>query len=112
MKIERQIVYCNIIKDLKLKISKFSALRFFYVINNIPTESIENFDKINIVDFLAKLSIIKSKGEARRLIEQGGIEINNVKRNDINESLILNKGQELIVKKGKKTFIKVCIKGK
>ncbi|MBE5741189.1 MAG: tyrosine--tRNA ligase [Clostridiales bacterium] len=76
---------------------------------NIPTEIINNFGKINIVDFLSNLSIIKSKSEARRLIEQGGIEIDNIRKNDIDEILILVKSQELIVKKGKKTFIKVVI---
>ena len=70
---------------------------------------IENVSNINILDFLSNLSIIKSKSEARRLIEQGGIEIDNIRKNNINEILILNKSQELIVKKGKKTFVKVII---
>ena len=76
---------------------------------NMPTETIKNIGETNILDFLSKLSIIKSKSEARRLIEQGGIEIDNIRKNDFNEILILNKSQVLIVKKGKKTFIKVII---
>lgn len=76
---------------------------------HMPTEIIKKVDKINILDFLSKLSIIKSKSDARRLIEQGGIEINNVKRNDINEIIDLNNIENLIVKKGKKTFVKVII---
>lgn len=76
---------------------------------NMPTEVVETFSNVNILDFLSKLSIVKSKSEARRLIEQGGIEINNIRKNNINEILKLNKGQELIVKKGKKTFVKVII---
>lgn len=76
---------------------------------NIPVEVIENVREINILDFLSNLSIIKSKSDARRLIEQGGIEINNIKKIDIKEILTLNKGQELIVKKGKKTFLKILI---
>lgn len=77
---------------------------------NMPTEEIENLDKLNILDFLAKLSIISSKSEARRLIEQGGIVINNEKKQDITEILDLNSTKEFIVKKGKKTFLKVIIK--
>ena len=77
---------------------------------NMPTEEIENLDKLNILDFLAKLSIISSKSEARRLIEQGGIVINNEKKQDIVEILDLNSTKEFIVKKGKKTFLKVIIK--
>lgn len=76
---------------------------------NMPTETIDKVGEINILDFLSNLSIIKSKSEARRLIEQGGIEIDNIRKNDINEILILNKSQELIIKKGKKTFIKVIV---
>ena len=76
----------------------------------MPTEEIENLDKLNILDFLAKLSIISSKSEARRLIEQGGIVINNEKKQDIVQILDLNSTKEFIVKKGKKTFLKVVIK--
>ena len=59
---------------------------------------------------LASLSIIKSKSEARRLIEQGGIEIQNEKKVDINEILDLRNKKELLVKKGKKTFVKILVK--
>jgi len=77
---------------------------------NMPTEELDNWDKLNILDFLAKLSIISSKSEARRLIEQGGIVINNEKKQDITEILDLATTKEFIVKKGKKTFLKVVIK--
>ena len=76
---------------------------------NIPTEEIEIVNQIGMVDFLSMLSIIKSKSEARRLIEQGGIEIDNIRKCDINEILSVNKNQILLVKKGKKTFVKVKI---
>lgn len=79
-------------------------------IENMPTEEINFNEQINILDFLSQLSIIKSKSEAKRLIIQGGIEIDNQKKNNINEIIILKPNQELIVKKGKKTFIKVKIK--
>ena len=77
---------------------------------NMPTETVNNIGEIKILDFLSNLSIINSKSEARRLIEQGGIEIDNIRKNDINEILTLNETQELIVKKGKKTFVKVFIR--
>lgn len=80
------------------------------VSENMPTEEIENLNKLNILDFLAKLSIISSKSEARRLIEQGGIVINNEKKQYITEILDLATTKEFIVKKGKKTFLKVLIK--
>ena len=74
---------------------------------NMPTENIACVDKINILDLLAKLSVIKSKSEAKRLIEQGGIEIDNIKKTNINEIIDLTNKKEIIVKKGKKTFVKV-----
>ena len=77
---------------------------------NMPTEELETNDKLNILDFLARLSIISSKSEARRLIEQGGIVINNEKKTDITEILDLSTTKEFIVKKGKKSFLKVVIK--
>lgn len=77
---------------------------------NIPTETITNIDEINIVEMLSKLSIFNSKSEARRLIEQGGIVINNQKKTNINEIIDLNKNKELIIKKGKKIFIKLIVK--
>lgn len=78
--------------------------------DNMPTEEICDVQNINILDLLSQLSIIKSKSEARRLIEQGGIEIDNIRKNNINEILTLKKNQELIVKKGKKTFVKIIVK--
>lgn len=76
---------------------------------NMPTETIEKDGEISIVEFLSCLSIIKSKSEARRLIEQGGIEIDKQRINNSSQIISLNKNQELIVKKGKKTFVKVII---
>ena len=75
---------------------------------NMPTQTIKKLDKMNIVDFLGMLEIIKSKSEARRLIEQNAIMINNQKKNDINEILNLD-CKEIIIKKGKKTFLKVVV---
>ncbi len=76
---------------------------------NMPTETINGQGKINILDFLASLSIISSKSEARRLIEQNGIMINNEKKSNIAEMIDLTQ-KEFIVKKGKKTFVKVIVK--
>lgn len=78
--------------------------------DNMPNETIEISGQINIIDFLSNLSIIKSKSDARRLIEQGGIVIDDEKKNSINEMLNLKNNQEVIVKKGKKTFVKVIVK--
>lgn len=76
---------------------------------NMPTENIKfNSNEVNILEFLNATSIISSKAEARRLIEQGGITINNEKKLNILEQINLST-KEFIVKKGKKTFIKVIV---
>ncbi len=76
---------------------------------NMPTEKITLEDKqILAVDFLAKLSIFPSKSEARRLVCQGGVSIDDQKLVDPMKMLVLDK-DEYIVKKGKKTFVKVKI---
>ena len=75
---------------------------------NMPTETIKAQGQMNILDFLATLSIISSKSEARRLLEQNGIMINNEKKNNMNEMLDMSQ-KEFIVKKGKKTFVKVIV---
>ena len=74
---------------------------------NMPTENITFSGDVNILEFLASLSIISSKSEARRLIEQGGITINNEKITSPNRTITIEAKEELIVKKGKKTFLKV-----
>lgn len=75
---------------------------------NMPTEKLNAQGQMNILDFLASLSIISSKSEARRLLEQNGIMINNEKKSDMSEMIDLSK-KEFIVKKGKKTFVKVIV---
>lgn len=76
---------------------------------SMPTEKITLDDKqILTVDFLAKLSIFPSKSEARRLVLQGGVSIDDQKLVDPMKMLVLDK-DEYIVKKGKKTFVKVKI---
>ena len=75
---------------------------------NMPTEKIKLSGKLNVVDFLSQLSIFNSKSEIRRLIEQNGIMIDDKKVENINENIGLTK-EEIIIKKGKKTFLKVKI---
>ena len=78
-------------------------------VENMPTEKIENLGNVNIVDLLSRISIIKSKSEARRLIEQGGVMIDGVKITDAFETINLNEKKKFVVKKGKKTFVKVVV---
>lgn len=64
-------------------------------------------DGINIVSFLAETSIFASKGDARKMVQNGGVSINRNKVLDIqeqvNESMLLH-NKYLLVQKGKKNF--------
>jgi len=62
--------------------------------------------KIWIVELMELAGLIKTRGEARRLIEQGGVEISNKKIKDINFQVTVTK-EELIIKAGKRQFAKV-----
>lgn len=62
---------------------------------------------IMLLDMMVKAGIIKSKGEGRRLITQGGVSVNDEKATDPNMSFITDDfSNEIIVKKGKKVFHK------
>ena len=73
-------------------------------------------DRLNnslaIVDLLAETKLCSSKSEARKMIAGGGISLNGEKVAD--PALVLNKSDfkdnSILLRKGKKTFIKVVIK--
>ncbi len=64
--------------------------------------------KIGILDVLVKTKLAPSRSEARRLVQQGGISVNDEKVTDPNAQLSID--GEAVVKKGKKIFHKVIIK--
>ena len=69
-------------------------------------------DAIAVNEVLVKAGIAKSKGEGRRLIEQGGVSVDEVKPTSpvaVISKSDFDKGY-VIIKKGKKVFIKVIIK--
>jgi len=58
-----------------------------------------------ILDLLTKANLASSKNEAKRLILQGGVKINNVIKNDWREIVKISDG--MIVKVGKRKFLKI-----
>jgi len=59
---------------------------------------------IGIVNLLAQYSMAKSKSEARRLIKQGGVKINNEKCTDVDAVIEIK--DELLIQCGKRVFAK------
>ena len=67
--------------------------------------------EIAILDLLSKCGLIPSKKEGRRLIEQGGISVDDEKITDVYAKVpktAFDKGH-VIIKKGKKTFHKASV---
>jgi tyrosyl-tRNA synthetase len=59
------------------------------------------------VSFLSETEIFPSKGEARRMVQSGGISINRKKIDNtqlIIESSLLLHGKYLLIQKGKKNY--------
>ena len=65
--------------------------------------------EITIIDLLAKSGLVPSKSEARRAIDQGGVEIDGRKVSDIKLKFTKEQlcGDGVILKKGKKSFNRV-----
>ncbi len=80
-------------------------------VSNMPTVEIAK-DAVSVADVLVAANAAKSKSEARRLIEGGGVKIDEEKIEDVNAQLpqdCLSKGS-FILHKGKKVHIRVLIK--
>lgn len=79
--------------------------------SNMPTTTLSDDDftdgEISVLDLMLKAGMIKSKGEGRRLVDQGGVSVNDEK---ISNALAVLKAsdfdEDVIIKKGKKMFHK------
>lgn len=79
--------------------------------SNMPTTTLTDDDftdgEITVLDMMLKANMIKSKGEGRRLIDQGGVSVNDEKVNGALTALKASDfDKDIIIKKGKKMFHK------
>lgn len=82
---------------------------------NMPSTALTHEDltdgAISVIDLLVKTGLAPSRGEARRLIQQGGVAVDDKKIEDIGESVAqaeLEKGF-VILRKGKKAYHKAIL---
>ncbi len=80
--------------------------------SNMPTFELSRDQLgLSIVDLLAVSNLAPSKGEGRRLVQQGGVSIDGNKVDDISyvidESIFAD--GKIVVKKGKKVFLKIVL---
>ena len=83
--------------------------------DNMPTTVLSEADftdgAVSLIDVLVKAGIIKSRGEGRRLIEQGGVTVDDEKAKSFADTIARSSFEKghVIVKKGKKVFNKIVI---
>ncbi len=82
---------------------------FINVVSNkgIPEdiESVKIESEINILDLLVKLSFVQSKGEAKRLIQGGGVKLDGEKLSDM--AYTIKPNMDVVLQAGKRKFAKL-----
>ena len=109
-------------RDIKLKLAytiteeycgiegaEFGQIEFINVVSNrgIPQDISEVKIEMgkNILDLLVELKFVQSKGEAKRLIQGGGVKIEGEKISDLNYSIDFE--QSVVLQSGKRNFVKL-----
>ncbi len=83
--------------------------------DNMPSTEIceGDLENLTILDLLSKCGLIPSRGEGRRLIQQGGVSVNDSKVTDpfmaVTKEMFAESGF-VVIKKGKKVFHKAILK--
>lgn len=77
--------------------------------DSLPTSNLSKNDFVNgknILELLLQINLVPSKSEGRRVIQQGGLKLDNKKISDVNYSVSLNDFNQgrLLIQKGKKIF--------
>jgi tyrosyl-tRNA synthetase len=92
-----------------LKAQKQAAAAFSNNLEDMPKVSVRLAADYKVVDLLCDVKLCASKGEARRLIEGGGVNINDCKVLSVDETLKpeIIKAKTFILHKGKKIHLKI-----
>ncbi|MGM9877033.1 MAG: tyrosine--tRNA ligase [Bacilli bacterium] len=112
-KAQKSLAY-EIVKDIhgeeeaqKAKKTSEEVFSKGYSEDGMPSVDLNITDNINILDLLVLSNIAPSKSEARRLVVGNGISLNGEKVVDPNKEIELDKINNMVISKGKKTHIKV-----
>ncbi len=117
-------------REVKVDLAKFLITRFhsseaakqaeeefnrMFVDKGLPNEVPEfilpaSNEAIGICQLMVQAGLVASNGEAKRLIMGRAVEIDQVKVEDEKLKLDLKSGQSLIIRAGKRKFVKVIIK--
>jgi tyrosyl-tRNA synthetase len=80
---------------------------FDVLAQELPTATVPGSDSLGLVDAVVTAGLAKSKSEARRAIEQGGIYVNQQRVKEVDKTLEAGDwlaGRNLLLRKGKKEF--------
>ncbi len=96
------------------ELRKLDERTFLAVFSGVPTFNVSKDDlPCDIVDFLAvKTSVLPSKGEARKMVQGGGISINKDKATDPGRTVTADDiidGKYILAQKGKKNYFIINI---
>jgi len=90
---------------------------FHSIIGEVPTKEIEKSKLdgagISLVELLVHSGLCSSKGQARKDIEGGGVNINNVREASVTRAVTTNDllfGKHILLRKGKKNYVVVTAK--
>ena len=74
---------------------------------NVPQYDLKMDAPMGILDFLTAIKMFDSKSEARRMVEQGGIQIDGEKIT--NKDFVVEPRESIMVQRGKKVFLRVNV---
>ena len=76
---------------------------------DMPTTVIADVVGMGVLDVLVATGLVQSKGEARRIVQQNGLSINDAKYTDVNGTITADMLTDdgIIIKKGKKVFHRI-----
>jgi tyrosyl-tRNA synthetase len=90
---------------------------FNYILDEVPTKEIEKAKLdgagVPLVELLVLAGLSPSKGQARKEIEGGGVNINNVREANIQRMVTAGDllfGKHILLRKGKKNYAVVTAK--
>jgi tyrosyl-tRNA synthetase len=74
------------------------------------TESVGTQMTQSLLETIMGMKIFPSRGEAKRVIQQGGVYLDGRRIDDINYQVVVGDGQEHVLKVGKRKFYKFILK--
>ncbi len=100
------------------ELTDLSAREIGEIFDNVPSTELKKSDfegeGYPILDLMANCGVVKSKGEARRLLQGGGVNMNNIRVNEVDRKVVVDdaiEGAFIVLRKGSKNYHLVKVLG-